>query len=53
MQTLAGFVVVAGCSRTTCTMFDIHRVGAFTWTSWPMWMSLFRASLIVGSFGAA
>ena len=47
----SGFVVVAGRSRTT--MFDIHGVGAFTRTSWPVWMNLSRASLIVGSFGAA
>ena len=51
MRTLAGFVVVAGRSHTT--MFDIHGVGAFTQTSWSVWMSLSRASLIVGSFGAA
>ena len=51
MRPLASFVAVAG--RSHITMFDIPGVGTFTRTSWPMWMSLSRASLLVGSFGAA
>ena len=52
IRTLAGFeLLLNGRSRTT--MFDIHGVGAFTRTSWPVWMSLSSASLMVGSFGAA
>ena len=51
VRTLVDFVFIPG--RLCTTTFDIHGVGAFTRISWPVWMSLFGASLIVGSFGAA